>query len=142
MRNFALQLDTVRPPAVGLIAGAADRQTLHRKIKMRAGHYSDMSVAIGDEWTAFFSDGGGQQVELPWIDGAVRFLYELVPGCLCELGYRPNTPMHLNARLLVKLRQTHAAQGTIAILSADTRPQIFDLSEARALSQVDLGILS
>lgn len=130
------QFDMVAEPTetsvAGLIATGHERAELHQKLSTRANHYAGLMLAIGDSWTAVTT--GSEEAPLPWLSQPPMFLYPLGPGGFCQMGYRPNVPSNLHASLIAKLRRQFAAKGAIAL----TADQLFDFSESRQLSDVDL----
>lgn len=141
MPGFSLQPLSSHAPVAGLFVTGAGRSRLLEKLRARTAHYADMSLACGDGWSIVFSDANTDQPPLPWLNGNPVFLYRLGPGCLCQLGYRPEIPTPLITVLIAKLRETYAAQGTLALLSEPAGPQVYDLSEARRLAQINLATL-
>jgi hypothetical protein len=142
MPRFALQPILSHDPVAGLLVSGTDQYGMLEKLRARAAHYADMSFATGDGWSVIFSDANSDEAALPWLKGNPVFLYRLGPGCLCQLGYRPEIPTPLTAALVAKLRKTYAAQGTLALVSGPSQPQLYDLSKARQLAQIDLAALA
>lgn len=142
MPDFALHPTQTRAPVAALFVQGANQRNLHTKLRARATHYTGMSLAVGDGWTVLFADDNAAQPSLPWQADSPVFLYRLGPHCLCELGYHPNVPTPLMNRFIAKLRQTYNASGTVALMSGQPKARLFDLSQARSLTQIDPAALS
>jgi len=142
MPDFALEPTQTRALATALLVHGADQKNLLAKLRARAVHYANMSLAVSDEWAVLFLNNSAEEPSLPWLNDGPVFMYQLGRGCLCEVGYHPNIPDLLINPFIAKLRKTYAVQGTMALLSDHPKARLFDLSHAQKLEEIDLMALS
>lgn len=141
MPAFALHPAQTPFSVAALLVLKVDQQQLFAKLRARAEHYEDMSLAVGDGWSVLFSDSDTGAPNLPWLKDGSIFLYQLSRGCLCEMGYQPNIPPPLIDRLMSELRKIYNIKGAMALLSGQPNVRLFDLSKARRLAQISLAAL-
>ncbi|MBI1494374.1 hypothetical protein [Halocynthiibacter styelae] len=141
MPELALQPTHIRETVAAIFVEKDDRQALFAKIGARVEHYKDLSLATGNDWTVLFADDSDSTVNLPWLQTDPVYLYQLVPKCLCEVGYKPNIPTPLLRTFAAKIQTTYSFQGSFALLSGHPNARLIDLSNARSVATINMAAL-